>query len=140
MTASMIYATIIYSLITVLGSIMSAAFTFKPDFGLKFSNSAAGVDLPAVAARDKESNRALKFLLGFSASQILGVDGLSLLIVLIPFRHHETWAWCALLYWPIMFVWHYIHYDKKSPLSKVQIVWFVLSFSALALTYPEFFS
>ena len=139
MTTSMTFAIVIFSLVNVLGLVMFAAFALNPNFGLKFSNPAAGVDILAIANRDKDSNRALKFLLGFCSSQILAADAFSLLILWIPFRNHEQWAWLAMLYWPIMFMWHYFHYAKKNPSSYIQIVWFVLSVTSLALTYSESF-
>ena len=138
MTTSMIFAIALFTIMNIVGLIMFAAFTFNPGFALKFSSSPSGVDLSSLSAHDKDVEKALKYFVGFSASQILGTNVLSLLIVWFPFRNGECWAWCAMLYFPVMFVWHYIHYDKKSPTIKVQIVWLVLSIAALALSYKDF--
>jgi hypothetical protein len=140
MSIPMTFAVAIFTLINVLGLVMFAAFVLNPDLGLKFSKTTAGVDLNAIANRDKESNRALKFMLGYSSSQMLAANAFSLLIVWIPFRAYEAWAWYALLYWPVMFLWHFFHYTKRNALSYLQIIWFMLSASALFVTYIEFFS
>jgi hypothetical protein len=133
------FALTVFSIINVIGLLMSVVSTLNPEAGIKMGIKSSGIDLPSLAKRDKETESALKYYLGFSASQIFGLNALSLLIVWIPFRNVEVWAWYAMWYWPLMFIWHYIHYTKTTPMSKMQLVWLALSVAALFLTYAEFF-
>ncbi len=139
MEASMIYALVLFTIMSTLGLIMSIVITLNPAFGIKFTSSPAGIDQTALAARDQDAARALKFQLGFGASQLFCLNFLSLFIVWFAFRTQQQWAWIAMCFYPLMFVWHYLHYDKKSPAIKIQVMWFVLSVAALILTYPIFF-
>lgn len=72
------------------------------------------------------------------SSQMTGLNLFALLILWLPFRHGELWAWAALWFYPLMFAWHYFHYAKATKFSKVQIAYCILSSVALLLTYTQF--
>lgn len=138
MSPSMIYALTILTYFSSIGFVFSIVWSLKSETAYKMLHIAAGVDLSEIASRTPESDRAMKFLLGDFTSQMFGMNLFALLLIWIPFRNGEQWAWMALWFYPIMFLWHYFHYAKKTKFSTIQIVYCVLSSLALILTYSEF--
>ena len=138
MTPSMIFAITIFTYFSGLGLFISLVWTLKNAVAYKMLSQAAGFDLQQTAKTSDQTSKAMKFLLIDFTSQMSGLNLFALLILWFPFRQGELWAWSALWFYPIMFVWHYFHYAKGTRFSIMQIVYCVLSSAALVLTYPEF--
>ena len=139
MTATEIFALIVFTFLGTLGFVVSVVWTVNSNTALKMLSRAAGWDLQRTAGLSEETGRALKFLLGTFTSQMTGLNLFALLIVWFPFRQGEGWAWMALWFYPVMFAWHRAHYAKGTGVSKMQVVYGLLSGVALLLTYPRFF-
>ncbi len=138
MTPTMIFAMTIFTYFSALGFIISIVWTFKNDGAYKMLSQAAGFDLQQTATTSEQTGKAMKFLLIDFTSQMTGLNLFALLILWLPFRHGELWAWAALWFYPLMFAWHYFHYAKATKFSKVQIAYCILSSVALLLTYTQF--
>jgi len=139
MNASMIFALIIFTFFSVLGILMGLFWSFRNDKAFEMLSTPAGFDLKSIASESEGTGRAMKFLLLDFTSQLLGFNLLALLIVWFPFRNGEIWAWFALAFYPLMFLWHYFHYAKKTFFSAMQLVYMVLAILALLLNYGRFF-
>jgi hypothetical protein len=101
-------------------------------------SQAAGINLGQIAESSPEPSKAMKFLLMDFTSQMLGMNLFALLIIWIPFRNGELWAWMVLWFYPIMFAWHYLHYAKGTKFSLVQLVYCALSSLTLILSFKHF--
>lgn len=138
MTTTMIFATTIFTYFSGIGLLFSIVWTFKKDSAYKMLSQAAGFDLQQTATTSDQTGKAMKFLLIDFTSQMSGLNLFALLILWLPFQNGEHWAWAALWFYPLMFVWHYFHYTKGTKFSMVQIVYCILSSTALILTYSQF--
>lgn len=138
MSPTMIFALSILTYFSTIGFVFSLVWSLKPDGAYKMLSMAAGFDLKQTSASNEQTGKAMHFLLLDFTSQMCGFNLLALLILWIPFRGGELWAWAALWYYPMMFAWHYFHYAKGTRFSVVQIVYGILSSGALVLTYPQF--
>lgn len=138
MTPTMIFATTIFTYFSGLGLLVSLVWTFKNQAAYKMLSQAAGFDLQQTAITSDQTGKAMRFLLMDFTSQMSGLNLFALLILWLPFRQGEQWAWYALWFYPIMFAWHFFHYAKGTKFSKVQIAYCVLSSAALILTYTQF--
>ncbi len=136
MTATLIFATSIFTFFAGIGLFASIAWTLNNNKAFEMLSKAAGFDLNKTAAADEQTGKAMKFLLIDFTSQMSGLNLFALLIIWIPFQNGELWAWAALWFYPLMFAWHYLHYAKGTKFSIVQIVYCVLSSAALILSYP----
>lgn len=139
MSTSMIFAVIIFTFFSVLGILMALFWTFRKDKAFKMLSTPAGFDLSSAAKGTEGLRKAMDFLLVDFTSQMLGFNLLALLIIWFPFRNGEAWAWLALGYYPVMFLWHYFHYAKRTFFSAMQLVYMVLAILALLLNYGRFF-
>lgn len=140
MSPTMVFALSIFTYFSAVGTIFSMAWSIKRDSAYTMLSMAAGFDLKETATASEQAGKAMKFLLIDFTSQMLGLNLFALLILWLPFRHGECWAWIALWFYPLMFAWHYFHYAKNTRFSMVQIIYCLLSALALILTYSSFFS
>lgn len=134
----MIFAIVIFSYFSGLGLLISIVWSFKTEAAYKMLSMAAGFDLQKTASSFEETGKAMKFLLIDFTSQMAGLNLFALLILWFPFRNFELWAWIALWFYPIMFAWHYFHYAKKTRFSLIQVVYCIISATALLLTFSNF--
>jgi hypothetical protein len=121
-----------------MGVFASVSWTLKPAMQWKMMTPSAGVPLAQIAER-AESGRGLRFVAGFGASQMFGLNAFTLALVWIPFRSGEAWAWSALWFFPVMFVLHFISYEKGTQMSRVQAINFTLAVGALTASAHHFF-
>jgi hypothetical protein len=138
MTPTMIFAVSLFTFFSTPGFLISLIWSLKNEGAFKMLSTAAGLDLQKTASHSPEAGKAMKFLLIDFTCQMAGFNLLAVLIIWIPFREGELWAWCALWSYPLMFAWHYFHYAKKTGFSVVQIVYGILSSAALLLTFTQF--
>lgn len=138
MSPTLIFALSIFTYFSGIGFLFSIVWSFNPPQAFKMLSMAAGFDLQQIASASDLTGKSLKFLLIDFTSQMAGLNLFALLILWIPFRHGERWAWTALWFYPVMFAWHYFHYAKGTRFSMVQIVYCILSSAALILTYSQF--
>jgi len=117
---------------------MGVLWTIKHETAFKMLSRPAGVDLLQTLTISGKVRYVMDFLLVDFTSQMIGLNLLALLIIWVPFRHGELWAWGALWYYPLMFLWHYFHYAKGTRFSKMQILYFILTAISLLITYPNF--
>lgn len=139
MSPTMIFALSIFTYFSAIGTVFSIIWSIKSDGAYNMLSMAAGFDLKKTAAASDQSGKAMNFLLIDFTSQMLGLNLFALLILWLPFRQGESWAWIALWFYPLMFAWHYFHYAKNTRFSMVQIIYCVVSALALLLTYTNFF-
>lgn len=137
MSPSMIFAVSVFTYFSALGLLISLFWSFKSEGAYKMLSMAAGFDLQQTASSSAEAGNAMKFLLIDFTSQMAGLNLFALLIIWIPFRAGEQWAWMALWFYPVMFAWHYLHYAKKTRFSMVQVFYCVLSSLALILVFIQ---
>ena len=137
MSPTMIFALTIFSYFSGIGFLFSLIWSLKSDGAYKMLSMAAGFDLQQIASSNEQTGKAMKFLLMDFTSQMLGLNLFAMLILWIPFRNGEQWAWLALWFYPFMFAWHYFHYAKGTRFSMVQIAYCLLSSLALILTYSH---
>ena len=138
MTATMIFAITIFTFFSAVGLFASIAWSLNNSKAFQMLSKAAGFDLQQTASSSDQTGKAMRFLLIDFTSQMSGLNLFALLILWLPFRQGELWAWTALWFYPLMFAWHYLHYAKGTKFSKVQIVYCILSSAALVLTYTQF--
>jgi hypothetical protein len=138
MTPTMIFAISAFTYWAALGLLMSIVWSLKTDNGYKMLSMSSGFDMKETAATSEQTGKAMKYLLLDFTSQMMGMNMLALLIIWIPFRNGELWAWGALWFYPIMFCWHHFLHAKGTKFSIVQIVYCVLSALALILSYSNF--
>ena len=131
-------ALIIFTYFSGIGFIFSIVWSFKIETAYKMLSQAAGINLGQIAESSPEPSKAMKFLLMDFTSQMLGMNLFALLIIWIPFRNGELWAWMVLCFYPIMFAWHYLHYAKGTKFSLVQLVYCALSSLTLILSFKHF--
>ncbi len=134
----MIFAFVIFTFFSAVGLFASIAWSFNSDKAFQMLSKAAGFDLQQTSATSMQTGKAMKFFLIEFTSQMSGLNLFALLILWIPFRQGEQWAWTALWFYPIMFAWHFFHYAKGTKFSKIQTVYCILSIAALILTYTQF--
>lgn len=135
---TMIFALIVFTYLSGLGLVISAVWSLRPEVHLKMVNPAARVDLESLAAKSPDVRSAFAFLSGHGSSQMFGLNLFALHVLWLPFRHLEPWAWTLMWFYPIMFVWHYLSYTKKTQLSYAQIAYFVLSAASLLVSRTSF--
>jgi hypothetical protein len=135
----MVFPLVVFTLFGAMGVVASLGGSIDPSRQWKMMSEAAGVSLVEVAGRTPETTKAMRFISGFGASQMLGMNGFALALLWIPFRAGERWAWCALWFYPLMFAWHFVTYAKRTRMSYVQIVNFTLASAALATSAGRFF-
>lgn len=135
---TMILALSVFTYLSGLGLIISCVWSSRLDAHLKMVNPAASVDLEALAAKSPDTRRAFAFLSGHGSSQMLGLNLFALHVLWFPFRHLEPWAWFLMWFYPVMFVWHYVSYTKKTQLSFAQAAYCVMSAGALLLCRTSF--
>ncbi|MBK6814025.1 MAG: hypothetical protein IPG82_00910 [Saprospiraceae bacterium] len=131
-------ALIIFTYFSGIGFIFIIVWSFKIETAYKMLSQAAGINLGQIAESSPEPSKAMKFLLMDFTSQMLGMNLFALLIIWIPFRNGELWAWMVLWFYPIMFAWHYLHYAKGTKFSLVQLVYCALSSLTLILSFKHF--
>ncbi len=138
MSATMIYALTILTYFSGIGFIFSAVWSINKSSAYKMLSMAAGLDLQKISLTLPDTGKAMNFLLMDFTSQMFGLNLFALLVIWIPFKNGEFWAWSALWFYPIMFAWHYLHYAKGTRFSKIQLVYCFLSSLALLLTFKYF--
>lgn len=135
---TMILALSVFTYLSGIGLLISVVWSVRPDLHLKMVGPVAPVDVQGLAAKSPDVRRGLAFLSGHGSSQMLGLNLFALHVLWFPFRHLESWAWSVMWFYPIMFVWHYAIYTKKTSLSYAQIVYAVLSAAALIVSGRNF--
>jgi hypothetical protein len=137
MNTTMIFAISIFTYFSGIGLLFSIVWSLKTEKAYSMLSMAAGFDLQRTSTTSTDTGKAMNFLLMDFTSQMLGLNLFALLILWIPFRHGELWAWVALWFYPVMFAWHYVHYAKKTKFSMVQLIYCLLSSAALILSYSS---
>jgi hypothetical protein len=99
-------------------SILAALITGLPSISMHLSSSSSGV-YPIVGA------------LG---TALLGFNVLALVVILIPFKRHERWAWYALWMLPLQWLSQFVFFPDLAYLMLV-----VLTTVGLVLPYRRFF-
>jgi len=125
------FSWILFVVIGALGLLMTVAWMASPGAGLETLTAAAGMQ---GASFDPEQTALVHFVIRWTATALLGANGLTILVATGPFRRGERWAGFALAYWPVLFVSHLAMYEA-GPKSLVQVVLLVLTIGALT----EFF-
>jgi hypothetical protein len=134
MTATMTFALCVFFLIAILGIVMVIQSFLNPFAALGLFKIASGFDFTKTKNIDIETSNAFNTLLSFQSSALLGSNSMTLFLGWMAFHEFIALAWWALWYWPVMFLWHFIIYKKRTPLWYAQLVWIVLSVTALLLT------
>ena len=129
-----IFALSVFFLIAALGLVMVIQSFFDPYAAFGIFKMATGFDFTETKNKDLETGKAFKTLLSFQASALLGSNAMTLFLAWMAFHEMNRLAWLALWYWPVMFLWHFIIYKKGTSLWYVQIVWIILTATALLLT------
>ena len=123
----------VFVLIGGLGLVAAVQSVFDPVGVFAVLAPVAGVDFSALAAKDVETAAGLSFLGRWVGTQLVGVDGITLVLALTLFRKGHPWAVRVMWYWPLMFVSHAVLYRPGTPLFYGQFVWLALSVVALLL-------
>jgi len=135
MSAPEIYAFSIYfCLIGFLGMMMVLETIVAPLSFVKLVRAATGFDFKILMDKDKATKAAFKSFVSFTGSALLGSNGLTFVLAWMAFHNNNALAWWSLWYWPFLFVWHLIIYKKGTALWYFQIIWILLSVSALVIT------
>ena len=134
MTATNIYAFSVFILIAIAGIAMVIQSLIKPFAPLSLFKTASGYDFTDIKNKDQATSTAFKTLLSFQSSVLLGSNSMTFFLAWMAFHEFIALAWWALWYWPVMFTWHFLIYKKATPLWYVQIVWIILSITALMVT------
>ena len=134
MTATNTFALCVFFLIAILGVVMVIQSFVRPFAAFGLFKIASGFDFTETKNKDNDTSNAFKTLLSFQSSALFGGNSMTLFLSWMAFHDLIALAWWALWYWPIMFLWHFIIYKKGTPLWYVQIVWIILSVTALLLT------
>jgi uncharacterized membrane protein HdeD (DUF308 family) len=69
----------------------------------------------------------------------IGMGLFGVMITLIPFRHHERWAWFTLWYYPVFWLAHLLGGLPPGQDHIHQIVFVALSLVSLLISLSEFF-
>ena|SRR5215813_1844403 len=125
---------IFFCLIGILGMLMVFETILAPLSFAKLVRAATGFDLKSLVEKDKTMRTPFRSFVSFTGSALLGSNGLTFVLAWMAFHNSNALAWWALWYWPILFVWHLIIYRKGTAIWYFQILWIILSVSALVLT------
>ena len=134
MTATMTFALCVFFLIAILGIVMVIQSFLNPFAAFGLFKIASGFDFTETKNKDNETSKAFKTLLSFQSSALFGSNLMTLFLGWMAFHDFIALAWWALWYWPVMFLCHFIIYKQGTVLWSAQIVWIVLSVTALVLT------
>ena len=135
MTPSQIFAfCIFFVLIAFFGMLMVLETILAPLSFIKLAKAATGFDFKPLMEKDAETKKAFRSFVSFTGSALLGSNGFTLALSWMAFHNSNALAWWTLWYWPVMFGWHLIIYKKETALWYFQIIWIVLSVTALLLT------
>jgi len=135
MTPSQIFAfTIFFVLIAFFGMLMVLETILAPLSFIKLVRAATGFDFKALMEKDGETRKAFRSFVSYTGSALLGSNGLTFALAWMAFRNSNALAWWSLWYWPIMFVWHLLINKKGTAPWYFQIIWIILSVTALLLT------
>lgn len=118
---------LLFVVIGGIGLAMSCAFWVNPTAALE---TLAQVGPPVSPAMMEDPF--LAFLVRWTVTALMGVNGLTVIIASTAFRRGERWAGFALLYWPLMFASHLWMY-QWGPMSFVQLGWLALTVPTLAM-------
>src|SRR3954471_11019592 len=132
MTASQIFAfSIFFVLIAFFGMLIVLETILAPlSFG-KLVRAATGLDFKPLMEKDQETKKAFRSFVSFAGSALLGSNGLTFALAWMAFHNSNALAWLSLWYWPIMFVWHLILNKRGTASWYFQIIWIILSVTAL---------
>lgn len=118
---------ILFVVIATLGTLMGVRSLFDPRSLLAIFDM-MGVSTAVLAAPEHD---ALVDLMGrWVATALLGGNVLTIVIACTALRRGERWAAWSMLYWPLMFVSHFLMYPP-GPMRTMQIAWTILSVAAL---------
>jgi hypothetical protein len=135
MNATEIFAFSIYfCLIGFFGMLMVIETILAPLSFAKLVRVATGIDFNKLSEKDTETKMGFKAFVSFTGSALLGSNGFTFVLAWMAFHNSNALAWWALWFWPVMFGWHAIIYKRGTALWYFQIIWIVLSVSALLLT------
>jgi hypothetical protein len=120
---------VVFVLIGGLGVTMGARMLFVPSM---FTELMAGVG-PALpdGLTHPDSLPFLSFMGFWTATALVGVNLLTVVVASTALRRRERWAAWAMLYWPLMFAAHLLVYEDTT-MRAVQVGWIVLSLGAIA--------
>jgi anaerobic C4-dicarboxylate transporter len=125
---------IYFCLIGILGMLMVLETILAPLSFAKLVRVATGIDFNKLSERDTATRKGFKAFVSFTGSAWLGSNGFTFVLAWMAFHNSNALAWWALWFWPVMFGWHAIIYKRGTALWYFQILWIVLSVSALIVT------
>lgn len=128
------YALIVFYLIAGLGIIASIMYVFNPSIGFKRFQNSFGINFERLNTGTDEDIKGTKTFFSYFGSLFLGANYLALFTTWLAFKEHTSLAWWSLTYYPIMFLWHFAITRKEEKGKFGQLLFFVLTTSALTLT------
>jgi len=90
--------------------------------------------LPSLSMYLSPSSSGAYPILGALGTALLGFNVFALVVVLIPFKRHEKWAWYALWMLPLQWLWQFIFFPDLAYLMLA-----LLTTVGLLLPYRRFF-
>ncbi len=136
MSGLQLFAISIFWIIAALGLVMVVMLLFKPGAVYPNFKLITGLDFEALIKAKTVQEPAVNKLLNWTASILLGSNGMTFFLAVSAFRDQHWLAWCALWYWPLMFLWHFAIYPRKTFFWYLQLVWILLSVFALLKNLP----
>ncbi len=133
MTASGIFAMVVFSLIAAIGVAMALQQAIKPQRSFFFLRKISGFNFAPIINGDPAIQQAFRVWMSWQASALLGANVLTFFVAYMAFHDGHFAAWLALWYWPVLFLWHFVLYPKQSPFRYVQLLWLGLSVAVLLI-------
>ena len=96
----------------------------RPDHGLAFALHALGPGVPRVYP-----------VVGALGTALVGFNVLALVVILVPFKRHERWAWYALWMLPLQWILQFVFFPDLAYLTLAMLITV-----GLLLPYRRFFS
>jgi hypothetical protein len=91
--------------------------------------------LPSLSMYLSQSSTGVYPILGALGTALVGFNVLALVVILIPFKRHERWAWYALWMLPFHWLLQFVFFPDLAYLMLA-----VLTTAGLILPYRRFFS
>lgn len=122
---------IVFVLIGGLGVAMSLQMLVSPEMFVELM-AQVGPGMPEGLGATENADF-LAFMGFWTATALIGVNSLTVIIAATALRRGERWAAWAMLYWPFMFASHLVAYDNPT-MQAVQVGWIIVSLGAIAAT------
>lgn len=133
MNASETFALSVFLLVATLGLIGTFVYSLRPLSTFKRFADSFGVDFQKLATDSNEVKWLRRFFQYFG-SLLLGANFFAFFSAWMAFHDHVALAWWSLTYYPLMFLWHLLITKKVMKEKIVQLIFLLLSVSALMLT------